>query len=150
MRVITISYISYLQYVLCRYICTENLIDHENKNLLERPLEPSLRIHADFERQSAVMSSPSLGQSVESLGSPRYTPTASQYPFPSYDPAQRPSSSARHGARRDSTTAPITSIDGVVDSSTQSRNIPIAEAGNNGKLAPLACRTACTAHTLSA
>lgn len=96
------------------------------------------------------MSSPSLGQSVESLGSPRYNPTASQYPFPSYDPAQRPSSSARHGARRDSTTAPITSIGGVVDSSTQSRNIPIAEAGNNAistLLQPPIVRTGLLPHT---
>lgn len=82
------------------------------------------------------MSSPSLGQPVESVGSPRYTPPANQFPFPSYDPTQRPSSSARYGARRDSATNSITSIGGVLDSSTQSRNIPIAEAGNNGKLAP--------------
>ena len=96
------------------------------------------------------MSSPSTGQSVESLGSPRHTPSASQYPFPSYDIAQRPSSSGRYGVRRDSTTGSITSIGGVLDSSTQNQNISIVEAGNNGKLAPFACHMACIAHTLNA
>lgn len=73
------------------------------------------------------MSSPSLGQSA---------PSASQYPFPSHDLAQRPSSSGHHGVRRHSATSSITSIGGFLDSSTQNRNIPIAEAGSNGKLAP--------------
>lgn len=95
------------------------------------------------------MSSPSLGHSVESPGSPLYTP-ANQYPFPSHDHAQRSSSSGHYGVRRDSSTGSITSIGGVLDSSTQSRNTPIAEAGNNGKLAPFTCQMACITHMLNA
>ena len=96
------------------------------------------------------MSSPSLGQSGESLGSPRHTPSASQYPFPSYDLAQKPSSSGRYGVSRDSTTGSITSIGGVLDSSTQNPNLSIAEAGNNGKHSSFACHMAYIAHMLNA
>ncbi|KAF6219028.1 hypothetical protein HO133_005572 [Letharia lupina] len=79
------------------------------------------------------MSSSKPRQSFDTQGSPVVSPSStSQYPFPQSDSPQRPGSSGRYGhnRRRGSTASSITSIGGVLDTATQSRD-SIAEAGNN-------------------
>lgn len=67
------------------------------------------------------MSSPNPVGSTDTLGSPR------QYPFPQPDSPERHGSSGHYGARRNSAASSITSLGGVLDSSTQG-----VEIGKNG------------------
>ena len=83
---------------------------------------------------SPVMSSSNPRQSVDNHRSPVTSPSSIfQFPFPQNESPQRPDSSGRyrHTRGRGSTASSITSIGGVLDTATQSRD-SIAEAGNNG------------------
>lgn len=73
------------------------------------------------------MSSPNPGRSTDTRDSPRINSSVGQFPFPQHGSPERHGPSGHFGARRNSAASSITSLGGILESSTQG-----VEIGKNG------------------